>query len=130
PPHATSREKPPAPSASRRASGNKSDKAVADFVFVPARQMVHEKLRALYATLRHGQARRDPRSRRRHELRKVFKRPATSSAFSLLLNAEMRKYPSLCAPNPDPGVITTFSSRNIRSNSCQLVRPCGVFPQM
>jgi len=38
------------PSASRRASGNKSDKAVADFVFVPARQMVPEKLRALYVT--------------------------------------------------------------------------------
>src|SRR5215468_9301138 len=49
-PHATSREKLPAPSASRRASGNKSDKAVADFVFVPARQMVPEKLRALYVT--------------------------------------------------------------------------------
>src|SRR5262249_51985443 len=49
-PRATSREKLPAPSASRRASGNKSDKAVADFVFVPARQMVPEKLRALYVT--------------------------------------------------------------------------------
>src|SRR5215469_6670969 len=49
-PHVASREKLPAPSASRRASGNKSDKAVADFVFVPARQMVPEKLRALYVT--------------------------------------------------------------------------------
>src|SRR5262249_33614323 len=49
-PHAMSREKLPVPSASRRASGNKSDKAVADFVFVPARQMVPEKLRALYVT--------------------------------------------------------------------------------
>src|SRR5262249_2360318 len=49
-PHAMLREKFPAPSASRRASGNKSDKAVADFVFVPARQMVPEKLRALYVT--------------------------------------------------------------------------------
>jgi hypothetical protein len=38
------------PSANRQASGNKSDKAVADFVFVPARQMVPEKLRALYVT--------------------------------------------------------------------------------
>src|SRR5258705_6594370 len=38
-PLATSREKLPVPSAGRRASGNKSDKAVADFVFVPARQM-------------------------------------------------------------------------------------------
>jgi hypothetical protein len=44
------REKFPVPFANRRALGNKSDKAVADFVFVPARQMVPEKLRALYVT--------------------------------------------------------------------------------
>src|SRR5262245_49284476 len=64
-PHATSRETLPVPSASRRASGNKSDKAVADFVFVPARQMIPEKLRALYATLPYRQARTDPLSRKR-----------------------------------------------------------------
>ena len=40
---ATSRERLPALCASRPASGNKSDKVVADFVFVPAREMVPEK---------------------------------------------------------------------------------------
>src|SRR5215475_2028545 len=63
-PHAASREKFPAPSASRRASGNKSDKAVADFVFVPAREMVPEKVRAFYATLLHLQARHALRPRK------------------------------------------------------------------
>src|SRR5262245_14926633 len=49
PPRATWCEKLPAPYANRPASGNKSDKAVADFVFDPARSMVPEKVRALYA---------------------------------------------------------------------------------
>src|SRR5207247_7740096 len=59
-----------------------------------------------------------------------FKRRATSSAFSRLLNAEMRKYPSPCAPKPLPGVMTTLKSRSMRSNICQLVRPSRVFTQM
>jgi len=90
------REKLPVPSASRRASGNKSDKAVADSVFVPARQMVPEKTsRTLREWCKAGNAacmnslrRRNPV---RHEFRRLFKRRATSSAFSLLLKAEMRK---------------------------------------
>ena len=57
-------------------------------------------------------------------------RRATSSAFSRLLNAEMRKYPSPSEPNPLPGVITTLSSWSIRSNIAQLVRPAGVPTQM
>ena len=68
---------------------------MADFVFVPARQMVPEKLRALYVTGgRRQSCVREFGSQTkllRYDLRRVFKRRATSSAFSLLLNAEMRK---------------------------------------
>src|SRR5205814_10310715 len=48
-PLAMSREKRPASFANRRASRNKSGRAVVDFVFVPPRQIVPEKLGALYA---------------------------------------------------------------------------------
>src|SRR4030095_23486 len=60
----------------------------------------------------------------------LSKRRATSRAFSRLLKAETRKYPSPWAPKPAPGVITTFKSRSMRSNICQLVRPSGGFTQM
>ena len=60
----------------------------------------------------------------------VPNRRPTSSAFSRLLNAEIRKNPSPQAPKPLPGVTTTFSFWSIRSNICQLVRPSGVSTQM
>jgi hypothetical protein len=58
--------------------------------------MVPEKLRALYVTgvtqaILRAQIGTQTKICLRHELRRVFKRRATSSAFSLLLNAEMRK---------------------------------------
>src|SRR5262249_37576423 len=65
-----------------------------------------------------------------HGLRSVFRRLATSSSFLRLLKTEIRKETSPCAPKPAPGVMTTFSSRNIRLNISQLVRPSGVFTQM
>src|SRR5262249_376951 len=49
PPRATCCQNPPPPYPHPPASGNKSDKAVADFVFDPARSVVPEKVRALYA---------------------------------------------------------------------------------
>ena len=58
------------------------------------------------------------------------KRRATSSALARLLKAEMRKKPSPLEPNPLPGVMTTFSSRNIQSKVCQLVLPAGVSTQI
>src|SRR5712692_8437587 len=59
-----------------------------------------------------------------------FNRRATSSAFSRLLKAETRKYPSPFVPKPLPGVITILISLSRRSNICQLVRLAGVFTQM
>jgi hypothetical protein len=58
--------------------------------------MVPEKLRALYVTgvtqaILRAQIWFADKNCLRHELRRDFKRRATSSAFSLLLNAEMRK---------------------------------------
>ncbi len=49
----------------------------------------------------------------------------TSMTFSRELNAEIRKYPSPAAPNPDPGVMTTLASSSILSNMSQLVSPSG-----
>ena len=60
---------------------------------------------------------------------KACKRRATSSAFARLLKAEMRKKPSPFEPKPLPGVMTTFASRKILSNACQLVTLFGACTQ-
>src|SRR5438094_9200406 len=146
-------ERLPALCLSRPALRSRNDKAAADFVFDPARVMSPKKLCALYAS-RVAQAILPAKSQgrtissppkngwagdrhflhysRREDclLHKIFKRCATSSAFSRLLNAEIRKWSSPCAPKPAPGVMTTFSWRSIRSNICQLVSPPGIFTQI
>src|SRR5438477_12017426 len=54
-------------------------------------------------------------------------RPIASTTLSRLLNADRRKYPSPAAPNPEPGVPTTWHSRSSLSKHCQLDSPAGVF---
>lgn len=56
-------------------------------------------------------------------------RRQTSSTFSRLLKAEMRKKPSPCAPKPAPGVMTTRASCSILSKNSQLPMPLGVCTQ-
>lgn len=56
-------------------------------------------------------------------------RRQTSSTFSLLLKAEMRKNPSPWEPKPAPGVMTTRASSSILSKNSQLPMPWGVCTQ-
>ena len=92
-------EKPPAPGPSRPASRNKNDKAAANFAFDPALLSSPKKLRAFYAPLQHRQefvagslveTAAVVSYSTRHQ-RKLVIRRATSLAFSVLLNAEIRK---------------------------------------
>lgn len=50
----------------------------------------------------------------------VWNRSETASAFSRELKAETRKNPSPWAPNPAPGVMTTWISFRILSKTAQL----------
>ena len=61
-------------------------------------------------------------------VRRVSRRQ-TSSTFSRVLNEEMRKYPSPAAPNPAPGVMTTWASSSILSNMSQESIPSGHWTQ-
>ena len=62
-----------------------------------------------------------------HIFRRVLMRLIASSTFSRELNAESRRYPSPEAPNPLPGVPTTWHSPSSLSNNYQLFRFPGVF---
>ena len=59
-----------------------------------------------------------------------WNRSATASAFARELKAETRKKPSPWAPNPAPGVITTWISFKSLSKTAQLPNPDGALTHM